>query len=107
MPTYAAIERHRLIHCFTNFVPGWRQFGDTPDIAALIAPRPLHLNFGELDGDSPMDGVRPGIETIALAYARAGYPENFSAFVEAGAGHVLSEAMWQRARDWLVGHLRV
>lgn len=107
LPTYAAIERHRLIHCFTNFVPGWTRYGDTPDIAGLVAPRPLHLNFGELDRDSPMDGVRPGLETIAAAYERAGCPERFSSFIEPGAGHVLSEAMWQRARDWLVLHLKL
>ena len=38
LPTYAAIHRTKLLHCFPNFVPGWEQFGDTPDIAGLIAP---------------------------------------------------------------------
>jgi dienelactone hydrolase len=107
MPTYTAIERHRLIHCFTNFIPGWQRFGDTPNIVALIAPRPLHLNFGDEDADSPMDGVRPGLETIQAAYAEAGCPENFSSYIERGAGHVLSDAMWRRTRDWFVGHLLV
>ena len=47
LPTYEAVHRHRLLHCFPNFIPGLGGYGDTPDIAALIAPRPLHLNFGE------------------------------------------------------------
>ena len=38
LPTYAAIQQHHLLHCFPNFVPGFYQFGDTPDIAALTAP---------------------------------------------------------------------
>ena len=34
MPTYAAIHRTHLLHCFPNFIPGWEQFGDIPDAAA-------------------------------------------------------------------------
>jgi len=52
LPTYAAIHRAHLLHCFPNFIPGWLQYGDTPDIAGLIAPRALHLNLGELDGSA-------------------------------------------------------
>ena len=72
LPTYAAIERAKLLHCFPNFVPGFQQYGDTPDIAGLIAPRRLHLNFGERDGGSPIAEVRAGVETIRAAYAAAG-----------------------------------
>ncbi|HPM83718.1 MAG TPA: alpha/beta hydrolase family protein [Candidatus Anammoximicrobium sp.] len=106
LPTYAAIHRTRLLHCFPNFVPGLFQYGDTPDIAALIAPRALHLNFGELDGGSPIQEVREGVQRIARAYAEAGVPENFSWYVEDGAGHVLSPEMWQRTRDWFAKHLK-
>lgn len=95
LPTYEAIQRHRLTHGHTNFVPGWQQFGDTPDIAGMIAPRPLHLNFGDRDSGSPIDGVRPGVETIARAYGAAGHAENFTVFIEEGVGHALTDAMWQ------------
>jgi dienelactone hydrolase len=105
LPTYAAIERTHLLHCFPNFIPGIHHYGDTPDIAALIAPRPLLLNFGELDRGSPIDEVRTGIETIARAYAAAGSPEAFNSFIEPGAGHVLSPAMWDRTRTWFKRHL--
>jgi dienelactone hydrolase len=96
LPTYAAIHRTKILHCFPNFIPGWFQYGDTPDIAGLIAPRPLHLNIGELDGGSPIQEVRAGIAAIARAYETAGAPERFTCFIEDGAGHVLSEAMWQK-----------
>jgi len=105
LPTYAAIHRTHLLHCFPNFVPGWFQYGDTPEIAGLIAPRALHLNFGEKDGGSPIEEVRQGVETIARAYAQAGAAEKFTYFIEPDAGHVLSEAMWQRTRDWFRRHL--
>ena len=106
LPTYAAIHRTHLLHCFPNFIPGWFQYGDTPDIAALIAPRALHLNFGEHDGGSPIQEVREGIERIARAYADADAADQFSHYIEAGAGHVLSDEMWRRTRDCFARHLR-
>jgi dienelactone hydrolase len=106
LPTYAAIHRTRLLHCFPNFIPGLLQFGDTPDICGLIAPRALHLNFGEADGGSPIEEVREGVRTIAAAYEAAGAPERFSYYIEPGAGHVLSETMWKRAADCFRRHLR-
>jgi dienelactone hydrolase len=106
LPTYAAIHRTNLLHCFPNFIPGWFQYGDTPDIAALIAPRALHLNFGENDGGSPIQEVREGVELIARAYAEAGAADRFSHYIEPGAGHILSDEMWRRTRDCFARHLR-
>jgi len=99
LPTYAAIKRTRILHCFPNFIPGLGRYGDTPDIAALIAPRALHLNFGETDGGSPIREVREGVKTIAAAYQAAGVAAKFSHFIEPGVGHVLTDAMWEKARD--------
>jgi len=106
LPTYAAIHRTHLLHCFPNFIPGLFQYGDTPDVAALIAPRALHLNFGEEDRGSPIEEVREGVNTIARAYERAGAADKFSHFIEKGVGHVLSDEMWKRTRDWLAKHLQ-
>jgi len=105
LPTYAAVHRARLLHCFPNFIPGWFRYGDTPDIAGLIAPRALHLNFGELDAGSPILEVRQGVDAIGRAYARAGAADRFSHYIEQGAGHVLSAKMWRRARAWFRRHL--
>jgi len=105
LPTYAAIHRTHILHCFPNFIPGWFQYGDTPDIAGLIAPRALHLNFGAKDDGSPIQEVRAGTQTIARAYEQAGAADRFSYYIEEGAGHVLSQEMWRRARDWFRKHL--
>ena len=106
LPTYAAIHRTHLLHCFPNFIPGLFQYGDTPDIVALIAPRALHLNFGEKDAGSPIEEVREGIKTVARGYQEAEAPEQFSYWIEEGAGHVLSEQMWRRTRTGFQQHLR-
>lgn len=105
LPTYAAIHRTKLLHCFPNFIPGLHQFGDTPDIAALVAPRALHLNLGEKDDGSPIEEVRQGIQTIAAAYKAAGAEDRFTSFIEEDTGHVLSEAMWQQVRKTFAKHL--
>jgi dienelactone hydrolase len=105
LPTYAAIHRTHLLHCFPNFIPGLFPHGDTPDIAALIAPRALHLNFGEQDAGSPIQEVRDGMKTIARGYHQAGVPQRFSYWIQPAVGHVLTEPMWQRVRDWFQTHL--
>ena len=105
LPTYAAIERTHLLHCFPNFVPGWARYGDTPEIAALIAPRALHLNFGEEDDGSPIAEVRDGVRRIAAAYEAAGAADRFTHFVEPSTGHVLSPRMWELTRAAFEKHL--
>lgn len=105
LPTYAAMERTGLIHCFPNYIPGWRQYGDLPDIVSLIAPRALHLNFGVLDSGSPIAEVRAALPQLEQAWTSAGAPENFSWFIEPNTDHVLSPEMWRRVRDHFRRHL--
>ena len=105
LPTYKAIHREHMLHCFPNFVPGIFQYGDTPDIVSLIAPRPLLLNFGETDSGSPIDEVRAGLEVINDAYASMHAEDKFSSYIELGSGHVLSDEMWQRTKEWFAKHL--
>ena len=105
LPTYAAMERTDLIHCFPNYIPGWREVGDTPDIAALIAPRALHLNFGETDTGTPIEEVKTGVEVIRRAYVSANAGDRFSYYIEPGAGHDLTEEMSRRMRAHFEKHL--
>lgn len=106
LPTYEAIEEEHLIHCFPNFVPGWKMYGDTPEIAALIAPRALHLNFGENDKGSPIASVRRGLGRIAAVYEKAGVPDLFSHYIEPDSGHVLTAVMWKHVKECFENHLK-
>ena len=106
LPTYKAIHRNHMLHCFPNFIPGVFQYGDTPDIAALIAPRALHLNFGDKDGGSPIDEVRAGLKVIQNAYAAKHAEKNFSYHIESDTGHVLSDEMWKRTKAVFAKHLK-
>ncbi len=106
LPTYEAIEEEELLHCFPNYVPGWLQYGDTPEIAALIAPRALHLNLGEKDTGSPIESAKRGLARIAKVFQEAGVSENFTFFIEPDKGHVLSDAMWQHVKACFARHLK-
>ena len=68
LPTYSAIHKTHRLAGLGIFIPGLNQYGDTPDIAALIAPRPLHLSFGTEDRHSPVVDVKMAMKTIEKAY---------------------------------------
>ena len=105
LPTYSAIHDEKLLHCFPNFVPGWNQYGDTPEIAALIAPRALHLNLGTDDSGSPIEHAKAGVERIRDAYQNAEAADKFSAFIQPDTGHVLSDEMWKHTATFFEKHL--
>lgn len=105
LPTYRAIHNERLLHCFPNFVPGWLEYGDTPDMAGLIAPRALHLNLGETDEGSAIEYAREGIQRIEHAFARVHAESQFSFFIQPDTGHVLSDEMWQKTREFFANKL--
>ena len=100
LPTYEGIHEQRIVHCFPNFIPGWLQHGDTPEIASLIAPRALHLNFGEIDEGCPIESTKRGIHRIEQVYASQQAASQFSYFIQQGTGHVLSDEMWRRVREF-------
>jgi dienelactone hydrolase len=106
LPTYKGIHREHMLHCFPNFVPGIYQYGDTPDIAALIAPRALHLNFGENDRGTPIEDVPDAVRTIEKTYTSMHAEKNFSYYIEKETGHVLSDEMWKRTKAVFANHLR-
>ena len=64
------------------------------------------MNFGELDGGSPIDEVRRGVKIIANNYAAMNAETNFSYYIEEGAGHVLSPVMWDKTKSHFERHLK-
>ena len=64
------------------------------------------MNFGETDTGSPIDEVRAGVKRIAYAYESMHAETKFSYFIEQDTGHVLSDKMWNRTREWFEKHLQ-
>lgn len=106
LPTYSAIHDARLLHCFPNFVPGWLEHGDTPEIVSLVAPRAMHLNLGENDRGSPIKHAEEGIKRITKAYQKLNSEDQFSAFIQKDTGHVLSPEMWHKTKIFFEKHLK-
>jgi dienelactone hydrolase len=106
LPTYHAILRDEIVHCYPNYIPGLLQYGDVPDILALIAPRAYLINAGTEDGGSPIDEVRRAYEHAKAAYEELGVGENLELHVEE-TGHVFSEGMRRKALEFFGEHLPV
>ena len=66
---------------------------------------------GKPDSKQIIDRIRDErtahtVETIRDAYVRKGAESHFSHYIEEGAGHVLSDEMWRRTREFLARHLQ-
>jgi len=62
--------------CGAQIIPGLLQFGDVPEIASLIAPRPCLWEIGNKDKLLPRDWQELALTRIARAYAALGAKEN-------------------------------
>lgn len=54
--------------CGGQFVHGLLRWAELPDVAALIAPRPLLIEAGVQDGGFPVEGSREAQRTLERAY---------------------------------------
>jgi dienelactone hydrolase len=69
-----------------NYVPGLLRYADYPDLAALIAPRPLLVEYGTDDALYDRPSVEEAFARTARAYTAQGAAERFDTDVFAG-GH--------------------
>ena len=70
-------ERYQALHlCGAQLIPGLLQYGDTPEIFSLIAPRPMVLEMGFRDPLIPHRWAERGLARIRKAYEAAGAQDN-------------------------------
>jgi hypothetical protein len=82
--------------CAAQFVPGLLTHGDTPEVFGLIAPRPLLLELGTVDGTSPEIFAMEAYAQIERIYEAAGALDRLDLDVFE-TGHKYHGA---RAFDW-------
>jgi dienelactone hydrolase len=71
--------------CGAQVIPGLLQYGDVPEIASLIAPRPLLWEVGSKDSLMVKDWIEPSLQRIRRAYQAFGALENLDVdFFEGG-----------------------
>ncbi|HEY3897062.1 MAG TPA: alpha/beta hydrolase family protein [Chthoniobacter sp.] len=73
--------------CGSQVIPGLLQYGDTPEIGSLIAPRPAIWEVGRKDPLAVPGWAEKAAERIQRAYTAAGKPDNFQVHHFDG-GHV-------------------
>lgn len=77
--------RRELFHCRCQYLEGMDGMLDYYDLAALIAPRPLLLQYGEQDKGFPIGSARRAYGFVQQAYRLAGAPDRVGIDVHPGA----------------------
>lgn len=72
--------------CGSQIVPGLLEFGDHPEVAGLICPRPLFLEFGVNDHMLPIDASRKAFKKVKEIYTVAGVADRLEV-EEFNGGH--------------------
>ena len=85
-------------HCICHHPKGIGELCDIPDIAGLIAPRPIFVEWGNQDTSRP---VHPAFETTQKIYSVANAQDRITLHKFEG-GHVF---LGQRSLPWLIQEL--
>jgi dienelactone hydrolase len=62
--------------CGAQVIPGLLRYGDVPEIASLIAPRPCLWEVGLQDGLMVKEWIPPALERLQRAWRALGAPDN-------------------------------
>jgi dienelactone hydrolase len=93
-------------HGIYYFVPNLLRHFDTEAVVALAAPRPLLFQSGELDGGSPVDGIRVIEREVGKVYRLYRQSDNFQSIIYPATGHVYLPDMWEKTLAWLDRQLK-
>jgi dienelactone hydrolase len=58
------------LHCWCNYVPAVTSRWDVPDLCAMIAPRPLFVEYGAFDDHFPPAGFVPCYKAVKGVYTQ-------------------------------------
>jgi dienelactone hydrolase len=81
-------------HCCDNYLPGALRWFDFPDLALLVAPRPLVVVQGEDDPLFPAEGVRAAFARARAIYAAAGALDRCRLVLCPGGHRFYPEEAW-------------
>lgn len=99
------IQAHVDTHSWVHFLPEIHQYLDWPDVASMMAPKPLLVQQCSQDRLFPLSGMKESLEKIAAVYAKAGVKERFTGqFHE--APHIFNQAMQDEAFAWFDKQLK-
>jgi dienelactone hydrolase len=88
-------------HCVDNYVPGLLDVAEMPDLAGLIAPRPLFCESGTRDPIFPLPAFERATARAREIYAAFGVAEHFGAEIFDGDHRFHGEGAFAFLRDHL------
>jgi dienelactone hydrolase len=87
----------RIRHCSDNFIPGMLQYLEMADVLGLIAPKPVVVVAGKLDGLFPIKRVRSAFKEAAEIYGAAGAGSECKLVVGPEGHRFYAELGWKQA----------
>jgi dipeptidyl aminopeptidase/acylaminoacyl peptidase len=91
---------------YDRVLPGIYAEFDTPQMLALIAPRPLMVVNGELDPATPRASAEECVTAARRAYEVRGAQERFEFILQPNTGHEVKPEARRALLAWLVRWLR-
>lgn len=91
--------------CGAQYMPGLLILGDIPEVAGLIAPKPLVVEMGEQDTCFVIDDMKRAYAQLQRIYAAAGAADRLHADIHPG-GHVWSGRVAFTLFDQVLGMAR-
>ena len=85
-------------HCCDNYLPGALRWFDLPDLAMLVAPRPLVVVQGAADRLFPLAGVETAFARVRAIYAAARAADRCRLMVCRGGHRFYAEEAWGAVR---------
>jgi cephalosporin-C deacetylase-like acetyl esterase len=90
-----------IYHCDCNLVPGIIEFGETCDVAGLVAPRYLLAVNGKKDSLHSSTDINRSAERTRAIYAAAGCPDHFEQRWGNEGHRFYKDLMWDFVMDAL------
>ncbi len=99
------IHRHIDTHSWVHFLPGLHRSLDPPDVASLMAPKPLLVLQCSRDALFPLAGMQDAVRTLSAVFDRAGAANRFTGrFYD--VRHIFNRQMQDDAFAWLDARLK-
>lgn len=87
--------------CGAQYMPGLGKLADIPDVAGLIAPRPMMAEMGEQDACFTIDDAFQAYQHVERIYTAAGVPERCAVDRFEGEHEVHGTMMFDWMAQWL------
>lgn len=107
--TYEALVREYITFtgghtCYGTYIWQWAKYGDTQDIIACIAPRPLLLQNNVNDTWFPLSGFHRVVDEVGQVYHTLGAEDCFEACARI-TEHDITPDFGSRVIDWFSRHI--